>query len=282
MGRKAVQEGFAKYFAAGGHQQGSALTKARFNANHKYGVSFTDMGNFEVGLLVGLLLNTVPATFWALFYVFSNPPLLADLRNELSTIEQTGIDHTEDQPTRHVNITQAMVDCPLLMSLFQETLRLQATAGSSRVVLQDTVLNDQYLLREGALIHMPARTVHADPANWGPSATQFDPRRFIKKDQKRGDTKVPMGSFQTFGGGTTLCPGRHLASNEVVSVLVMFVLQFDITPAQSGDGGGEWIMPSQTSNNMSNSMVPPDHDIQVYLRKRKGCEHISWQFSIGK
>lgn len=273
--RRKVQASFIDYFKSKGYEQGSALIQARYNSNVEYGLPLEDMGNFEFGLAIGLLVNTAPAAFWTLLNVFSNQQLLEEIRTDLSAI--TNLDDTNTDPAnpvRHVNITQAIEACPLLISLFQETLRLQANVGSTRKVLKDTLLNNHYLLKANSLIQMPSKILHFDPTSWGPTAKDFNPRRFLRSSQT---PKPPAGSFQTFGGGVSLCPGRHFATNEVIATLVMFVLQYDITPAQ---GETEWIIPTQEKVQFSTSIGPPDDDILVDIRRRKGFEAGTWRFSI--
>lgn len=282
-GYNKFQASFAEYFQSRGHEQGSALIQARYDTNSKHGIPIKDMGSFELVVIAGLLINTVPAAFWTLMSVFSDQLLLSELRNELSAvIHLDGSDGREDNPIRRVSITRAIGTCPLLLSIFQENLRLHANAGSCRKVLKDTLVNNQYLFKQGSIVEMSPRVFHFDPSNWGPSANDFNPRRFMPSELKKNpQLKPPAGSNHMWGGGTGLCPGRHLATVEVVSVLVMWVLQYDMYPAK----GEKWIAWKQGLAEWSPPVAPvatPDLDVLVNIQRRRGFEKGTWKFTIGK
>lgn len=49
-------------------------------------------------------------------------------------------------------------------------------------------------------------------------------------DLPRTGPALKRASFRAFGGGETLCPGRHFASSTILAVVAIVVLRFDITP----------------------------------------------------
>jgi cytochrome P450 len=71
---------------------------------------------------------------------------------------------------------------------------------------------------------------HSDTAAWGSNASEFDHTRFLRPDKR-----VPAAAFQAFGGGTSLCTGRHFATTVILNFTAMFIMQNDILPA-----GGMW------------------------------------------
>ena len=44
-------------------------------------------------------------------------------------------------------------------------------------------------------------------------------------------------AFRAFGGGATLCPGRHFASTEILAFASVILLRFDIKPVGSRGWG---------------------------------------------
>ena len=292
QGRQKVFEGLTKYFTNGGADTGSALIQARYNANVKYGVPDKDSAQFEIGDLLGILVNTAPATFWTLIHAFCNPPLLEDLRYELAAVVTTiskgstfkGAHNTSNGPLRRINVSKMKTDCPLLLSHFQEVLRVHSFNASVRKVMEDTVIDDRYLLKKDAMIQMPSLVIHSDESVWGPTAKNFDSQRFMEKpgssNNNKKDTKQHPGAFRAFGGGTTLCPGRHFATTEILSVVAMFVMRYDLVPVTTG---GEWVLPTQMANNLATSILPPDEDVRVHVTKRKGFEDGGeWVFELGE
>lgn len=140
-GRAVCFEAFKQYFANKDHEKGSSLVKARVEACYKYAIS----------VILAILENTMPAAFWMLYYVFSSPSILVDLRLELSQTLQT-TENAMGTTRRALDVTSMKENCPLLGSISQETLRHRSRGVSTREVLQDTLLNDEYVLREGSII----------------------------------------------------------------------------------------------------------------------------------
>ena len=269
-GRAVCYEAFKRYFTKSEHERGSSLVKARVQVCRKYAISIDDIARFELGGLLAILENTMPATFWMLYYVFSSPSILADLRLELRQILSTTEDST-GTVRRTLDVTAMKEKCPLLISVFHETLRHRSCGVSTREVIQETLLNDEYLLKQGSIIQMPSRVIHTDPGVWGPTVGDFDPRRFLKSNRHR----APPAGFRAFGGGTTLCPGRHFASTEVLSVVAMFVLRYDLGPV-----AGEWRIPAPKDGNIAAAVMFPGADVEVDVRARKGFEEGSWAFGL--
>ena len=169
-----------------------------------------------------------------------------------------------------VNIAEVIAGYPLLASLLQETLRVQSTNATGRVVLKDTLLEDQYLLKQDSILLIPSAELHNNAAVWGPTFKDFNPRRFL---QRRNDgVKIPASAYRAYGNGAWVCPGRYLAANEIMIVLVMMVLKYDLSPVQ-----GRWVMPKSRPH-ITTSVLTPAEDIKVTITGRKGFEHHRWDF----
>jgi len=184
-----------------------------------------------------MLINTVRCTFWMLLDVFSDSRLLNDLRDEISTVivEETSMEKGSSK-VRTINISRMKEECPLLSSVFQETLRTRSTGSSIRRVREDFVLADRWLLKKDSTVQMPFPIVHANENLWGDRATEYQPDRFVKSSKKSGTNAIRPGTFRGFGGGITLCPGRHFATAEITSVVAMLAARFEIRPVDEGKG----------------------------------------------
>ncbi len=121
-GRAVVAKAFEQYFRNEGHKKGSVLAKNRYEVAAKNGIALEDIAKYEVGGAIAVLVNTTPAAFWTLFFIYSTPGLLENIRKE---IDQTVIStNNGDGLTRSVDIKNLKQHCPLLISTFQETLRI--------------------------------------------------------------------------------------------------------------------------------------------------------------
>ncbi|KAI4147283.1 MAG: hypothetical protein L6R39_003169 [Caloplaca ligustica] len=267
-----------KYFEEGGTETGSDLIKSRWKYNIKYGAA-KYAGRFEIGDLIGVLVNATPTFFWMLVHIFSRPDLLADLRSEISTVTAETTSPTPTSPkgvTRSITISRLKEHCPLLLSTYQETLRLQSHNSSSRWVTKDTFLADRYLLKAGNVIQMPGYPVHTMPSIYGADAETFKPDRFIKLEKKKDKgTNQHPASFRSFGGGATLCPGRHFATAELCATTAMFVMLFDMEPVKGG-----WKIPDWAHGKMASAVPPPARDVKVRVSRRQGMGDVEWKFGF--
>ena len=251
----------------------------------RYNISVDDIARFELGQGLALLANTVPAAFWVLFYIFSDEKLLVDVRAETSALIQSS-ENAEGQLERKVMLGNIKVKCPLLVSVFREALRVQISMPQTRLILEDTILNEKYLLKKGNVVQMPPQAVHFDAAILGKDVNEFNPRRFMKvgtepsRDERTmntGSIKVPAAAFRSFGGGVNYCPGRHFAMTEVLSFITLFVLRFDMKPA-----AGKWGLPRSDFHDIAASIASPQEDVVVDVSIRPGCDKGTWKASMAE
>ena len=268
--REKIIGALADYLKEDGHLQGSALVKVRQLYNRKYGVSIEDAARWELAMHLAIIVNSTPSTFWIIGHIFSDPALLAAVREEVAAV--VTLDTSSEKPVRKIDASKMKEICPLLVSIYQEVLRLHSFGVSTRRVMQDTILSDRYLLKKDSVVQMPSGVLHTDPAIWGSDVKEFDPRRFMRQDSKKGETKK-IGCFRAFGGGASLCPGRHFATTEILSIVTMFVMRYDITPVE-----GKWDLPTKYIHNLATAVSAPDRDMRVRVSKRKGYEDTEWQF----
>ncbi|RYP77947.1 hypothetical protein DL771_000806 [Monosporascus sp. 5C6A] len=268
--RTKVAKAFEAYYKAGGVQKASVLAQKRYQVEIDNNVPLEDIARYEVGGSIAILVNTAPSAFWTLLLLHSHPGLLDDIRNEIDACTET----TENGSTiKTIDITTLKESCPLLLSSYQEVLRYRSMGTSVREVMEDTYL-DQWFLKKGAMLQMPSRIVHQDANLWGSDVTEFNPRRFLPGEKKNRPSDV---CFRAFGGGKTLCPGRHFATNEILAVVAVFIARLDMKPAK-----GDWKFPTTANTNVAAVVMEPDDDIQVEIKARQGFEDVKWVISLNK
>lgn len=264
--RSALAGAFQQYFEKfiPGKTPCSAMTQARYSVNNKHGISFHNQGRLEVGALLGILANTIPAVFYMLIHVYSDPVLLQDIRAELET---TSVSTTApgSPTTRYLRIRE---NCPLLHSTFQELLRMHALGASARFVREDIMLDNQYLLKKGMVVQMPMAVMHSDPTVWGVDVQEFQPRRFLNKQNPT--------AYRPFGGGASLCPGRHFVTLETLALTACMVLRYDLTSAD----GGQLRVPAQKQESLATNVFPPERDVSVRVTERQHCKNVTWTFMM--
>jgi cytochrome P450 len=266
--RTKVAKAFERYYKAGGVQQASAFAKKRYQAEINNNVPLEDIARYEVGGSIAVLVNTAPAAFWTLLLLHSYPGLLTSIRKEVDACIKT----TRNGSTiKLLDITTLKECCPLLLSSYQEVLRYRSMGTSVREVTEDTYL-DQWLLKKGAMLQMPSRIIHQDASLWGDDVDEYNPSRFLPEQKKNRSRDV---CFRAFGGGKTLCPGRHFATNEILAVVATFVARFDMQPTE-----GEWKLPTVMNTNVAAVVMQPDYDINVEIKIRQGFEDVKWEVNL--
>ncbi|KAK4206274.1 cytochrome P450 [Rhypophila decipiens] len=274
--RDKVANAIEAYYRNGGIDGASGVTKARYTTGLDSNIPLCDIAQFEVGGTIAVLVNTTPATFWTLFMLHAHPGLRDHVRKEIDACTLTSISkgpYGSEVITKTVEITSLKSTCPLLLSAYQETLRYKSMGTSVREVVQDTKL-DGYLLKKGAMLQMPTRIIHTDESVWGPTVMEYNPRRFLPEEKANRPKDF---CFRSFGGGKTLCPGRHFATNEVLAVVAVFLSRFDMQPVDEAKG---WEEPTAFNTNVASVMMEPDVDFKVKIKLREGFENVKWDVRL--
>jgi cytochrome P450 len=280
LGRERIVAAMKEYIRAERWRNASKLIQARARYHLDNGLTEPEYARSEVGMLFGALVNAGVTTFWVLNNVFSRPELLAEVRAE---IEENALSMSEDESgvrTRTIEYSKLKAACSLLNSVYRESLRLAAPMSGSRLVVEDALIGDQYLLRAGNVVQIAGGVIHYDTAVWGPDAAEFNARRFIESQhgvwsEKQGDgeqKEVHPAAFRGFGGGSVFCPGRHFAHVEIMSMVAGAVCAFDVDPPK--DEGSIKFDPPMDIKRVPIGLVKPLEEVRVRLRKREGWEGV--------
>lgn len=245
----------------------SAIVKTRAGIYRNYGFTNTEIAEMELGLLHVSTSNTIPAAFWFLSNVVSRNELLEEIREQLEDIVQKNEEGTI------LRLERLEESCPLLVSCWNEALRISIHAGHFRRVLNDTTISDgqgtSFLLKKGTDVLMSSDCSHSVESVWGLKPSSFDPEHFSASTH---GTKTRKSAFHPFGGGKHLCPGRNYAYTEILGFVAGLILTYNVEPAT---GAGVWKLPE-----MENAMFfeaaakPVDHgnEFSVVFTKRQPWE----------
>lgn len=278
MARKAVRVrnkligAFAKYYETGALDEASELAKARFKPPADYGLHKSDIARLEPPFIFAVVATSVPACFWAFVEIFAQPDLVSELRQEIEKIVTA--DLTSTPPTFVVNIELLKTKCPLLLSVFQETLRRYSFFSLMRVVTKDTMLAEQYLLKKDSMVLIPNNVIHGNTSIWGPAAGETNFYRFTRNSSDAKSEKIPPHNYRSFGQPPNLCPGRHFATTEIMATLAVLIMRFDFTPKL-----GKWETPPSYFAIFA-AIMPPKNDLDVSISVREEY-HGRWGFNLG-
>ena len=236
------------------------MTRARYTNATRHGITLLNQARLEVATLIGILANTIPTIFYLLVHIYHDPDLLSDIRNELAT---QGLLGTPEEIAQNPKLLSLPELCPLLHSTFQELLRVHALGTSARYILDDVMLDDRFLLQKGMIVQMPMAVMHSDPTAWGDDVNEFQPRRFLKQ---KNTYKKNLTAYRPFGGGASLCPGRHFVTLETMALVAVMVARFEMNPVEGG-----WCVPGQKQESLATNVFPPGEDVRVRVTSLGGC-----------
>jgi cytochrome P450 len=280
-GRERLVRAFARHIAGPNAKLDDVapIIRRRVDVLRRNGLSVDAMARTEVSFLFAAIVNTAISSFWLVHRISADPALLADVRAEL----RSALSLSDDEGD--IAIDPAILRgkaCPLLQSAFREALRCASDVSSTRLVTADTLLSPngdggrQYALRAGSVVQISGAALHADPRVWGADAGAFSPRRFLRgqnsvpapEDAESGGSKaaaraVHPAAFRAFGGGATLCPGRHLAAAEVLAWTAAVLLAFDVEPVKGSPQEAD-----KEDGVLPVHVCEPRRDVRVRLRWR--------------
>jgi cytochrome P450 len=236
-------------------QDASLLFKERWRVLREAGVSEMDSVKQQATLPIGMLSNTVPTFYWTVWELFSRADLLNHVREEL--VAQAVV---KQEDGFALDVAALKSKCPLLLSVFQETQRVRHIHAAIRKVMKDTLLDGKYLLKAGNYLQMPGNSIHFNTSIWGPSASDFDPYRFVNP----GKVKHGGSDFLAWGAPPHLCPARQFAATEILILVALLAIRADLRPAS-----GAWEKNPTLDFNDPITVLNPKKDVQIHVSIRE-------------
>ena len=228
-----------------------------------------DMARMECVNGLAILANTVPSAFWTVVQIYGQPKLLQRVRDlATAALSKDIVAGVEKRTISLIKIQQSLE----IQSIIQEVIRLRTTGIGPRLVREDVVLYEQYLLRKGSTVIIPNRAIHFDEKVWGDSVEEFDEKRFSKAPNK---AKVPFVAYRGFGGGVTICPGKHFAIEGITTFVALLTLRYDIHPL-----GQNWSELEQDMRDMSLQLGSPKGKFLVEFVALESTSDVEWSFEL--
>ncbi|KAK9364904.1 cytochrome P450 [Lipomyces kononenkoae] len=222
-----------------------------------------DSSGYFFAIIFASKSNSVPAAFWMLANIIADAELKAEVESIIAKYydpKSDGFDWT------------ALVEDPLIVSCFKETLRLNANVISGRQVTQDfnvKVANQsedhtqEYRLRKGSTIMMSISMLHWNPEVY-PDPMKWIGKRFLEENKgnlvRHGEKW--RGAYSPWGSGAHMCPGRFLAIYEAVIQLVYTLAIFDVEPVED-------IPPPLIGDRYGGGVLKAERPYRVKLTRRK-------------
>ncbi len=218
------------------------------------------MASLTAAIVFASLTNTINASFWCVYELLRQP---AHVRKEL--YEEIRTIWPEGESIPHFTYQQ-LTSLPKLDAYMDEVTRTHHNVFSVRACVQDIKFEAQdghtYTIRKGDFLNLVSshddREIFPEPENliWD---------RFVNKDdwnlEKFGEPIRLNSAFIPWGGGTSLCPGRHFAKVQIRMYIAIFLCAFDIEKVGNDNVKLDIMKRTQI-------VAPPVGDITVRFRKK--------------
>ncbi|KAK0481453.1 cytochrome P450 [Armillaria novae-zelandiae] len=210
--------------------------------------------------LWALEANAIMVAFWVIALSLQQHPQGLGLAPLIDEIDKARPANPEN------NDWIISASMPLLISTIKEALRVSTSAFSIRRVAKDTMFAG-YELKKNSEVVCVTRAVHMDE-EIHEDAHRFIPDRYLKIDAgqrlfKNG--KEIRDHTMPFGGGVSMCEGRHFA---ILELKIMLTLLLTHATVEIDSEMGPQPTVELCMDRMGVGAMPPRGDLNVVIRPR--------------
>ncbi|KAF9646400.1 cytochrome P450 [Thelephora ganbajun] len=229
------------------------------------GFNTRDVARLIVTFLWALQTNAPLAPYWIIALNLQRPDGLEPLVTE---VDEAVISWNTANPTLPLDSHQNVVDfinqtdLPLLNSTIQETLRFTTSVMSIRTVMDTTELGG-YTFNRGDEVVCSIRTVHLDP-EIHEQPNEYIPTRYMTHRKFTKNGKPVTNHTMPFGGGVSMCEGRHFAQKELKALLALLLMKYTIEVDPKSTE-----RPVFLEERMGVGLMHPKGDIRVIIHTRE-------------
>ncbi|KAJ3038918.1 hypothetical protein HDV00_012840 [Rhizophlyctis rosea] len=238
-------------------ENASKFIQSRSETLKKHEASTLVAGRLEFTILWAAQANAMPGLFWSLAHILTHPDIRVKVEEEIAQAVST---NNENLSARlEINLQQL----PFLDACISESLRLASSSLSLRVSKADQELDFKngvkFRVRKGDIVGISSHHVHFDEDIY-PEPMKYDPYRFYSADGKAAPRQLHL----PFGGGTTLCPGRFLARNEIKTLIAMLLYALDVKVDSEAE------LPPMDQSRFGFGIIGPVGDLEFKYKLKDG------------
>ncbi|KAL2098340.1 hypothetical protein ACEWY4_007547 [Coilia grayii] len=190
----------------------------------------------HVALLWASQANTLPATFWALFYMIRSPEAMTAASQEVKRVLENSHQKADPMNPQLVLTREQLDNMPVLDSIIKEAMRLSSASLNVRVAKEDFLLHldnkESYRIRKDDILALYPQMLHFDPEIYDDPLTykydRFLDENGLEKTNFYRDGRKLRYYYMPFGSGVTKCPGRFFAVHEIKQFLSLLLTYFDM------------------------------------------------------
>ncbi|KAF2815105.1 cytochrome P450 [Mytilinidion resinicola] len=198
--------------------------------------------------------NSFKIAFWMLAHIVHSDGLKAAVVEEASAALPS--------QDADLDINYLLNQCPLLDSIWNDVLRLTASSSTYRYIVSDTTIRGK-TFRAGRKLLIPQRQTLLDESVFGETAATFDAERFMR-DRKLANST----SFRPFGGGVSMCSGRHVAKREAFAFVGSVLTRYELKLANPEKGKQRFPRLNVMNPNLGLMGPMPEDDLVLKIKPR--------------
>ncbi|KAF9646730.1 cytochrome P450 [Thelephora ganbajun] len=253
---------FEKYFD-GPHEGASEYVLESERVIRDQGYDSKAVGAYFVCFFFALMTNTPNLGYWMIVLNLKREEGIRSLVDEIDEAVTSWKHQNPGQEIEdHLYELVSTAELPLLTSTIQETLRYVTSAMSVRRVTEPVELGG-YRFDKGDEIACMTRSVHLDE-EIHENALEYNPRRYMDQKRFSKNGKIVANHSMPWGGGVSMCAGRHFATRALksfmVSLLIRYTLEVDSKSSER---------PTFMLERVGTGALHPRGDLRVIFHPRK-------------
>lgn len=254
-------------YLSNSHEDCSELRLACEDLSNRAKWSPRDIAANALGDLWALESNAIQAAYWIIALQLQRPEGLKHLTEEIDAArsdwlkqnDDSGCAYSEDE--RHCQwIFESPL--PLLTSVIHESLRYTTFSLSIRQAENETIIGG-YKITKGDYVVCATRSIHMD-GDIHENPTEFVPNRYDKPTKFIKNNRVIPNHSMPFGGGVSMCEGRHFALGElkIFIALLLSMANIELYPLSAERPRFNWPL-------LGTGVVPPIGNLSVCVTRRR-------------
>jgi len=186
--------------------------------------------NIQFSLIWALIANTIPIAFWTIVNIISNPHIKMRCEQEIEDFTKV------DPKTKQINYVE-LSKFIYIDACISEALRLTSSSLLVREALEDLNIhvessNQTYLIKKGETIAFYPPLTHIDSEIYGDDVKEYNPLRLLPNEDSSKKIFMKNGKevklhLIPFGGGLSMCPGRHYVREEIKLLVIYCIYYID-------------------------------------------------------
>lgn len=261
-GLATMQRSFERYFD-GPHDDASELVLENEQVMRSHGYDSKVVGAYFVSFLFGLMDNAPYAAYWLIALNLERDEGLQPLTDEVDGAVASWKQHNPGQTIEnHLYEFFSVAELPLLTSAIEETLRYITSVLPMRRVTEPVTLAG-YRFDKGDEVLCVTRSVHLDE-EIHENALEYNPRRYMTEKKFCKDGKAVANHTMPWGGGVSMCEGRHFAYKEIKAFMAFLLMRYTLTVDPASPE-----RPQLAMERVGLGVMDPRGDVRVIIHARK-------------